>query len=439
MKKSVLLLSILSLAWLVPAAQDLPRGASFGVMVTNPDDSTRATQGLAAGEGTLVQRVFDGSSAYRAGIAAGDVLVALGGEPIADTRGFLQLIKKYHGGDRVKMHYVRKARRRTVAMVLHPKPKETSDRFDIVYSSVVSGGNRLRTIITRPRGKGPYPAVMLIGGVGCYSVDNPTVKMLRSGRMWVDSLTVNGFVTLRVEKTGMGDSQGIPCSECDFVTEKQGWLDGLRQLKALPYVDRENIFLAGFSMGGVIGPLLAQQEAVRGLVVYGTVGRNWLEYELENTRRQQQLDGCPADSLDMLMRAEYKRLYGLFVEKKTPEEIMKEHPETASVFFNYPMRVEYFQQVAAIDIGTLWMNTDAYVLAMHGASDFVSSAYEHRLIADIVNRYHPGKATFSEIPACDHWELYAETERASQQHTATEVNPLAMQTALRWMLEKVKS
>ncbi len=439
MKKTVPLLSILWLAWLASAAQDLPRRAAFGVMVTDVNDSMQAALGLPSDQGTFVKKVFNGSSAQRGGLAAGDVLLALGGEPIADTRSFLQLVKNYHGGDRVKVVFVRNARRRTASLVLQPKPKETSDRFDIVYSSVVSGDNRLRTIITRPRGKGPYPAVLLIGGVGCYSIDNPTGTMLRSGRMWVDSLTVNGFVTLRVEKTGMGDSRGIPCSECDFITEWQGWLDGLRQLKALPYVDRENVFLAGFSMGGVIGPLLAQQETVRGLVVYGTVGRNWLEYELENTRRQQQLDGCPPDSLDALMRAEYKRLYGLFIEKKTPEEIMSAHPETASVFFNYPMRVEYFRQVAGIDIGTLWMNTDAWVLAMHGASDFVSSADEHRLIAGIVNRYHPGKATFAEIPVCDHWELRAETERASQQHTATEVNPAAMQTALRWMLEKVKS
>jgi hypothetical protein len=57
-----------------------------------------------------------------------------------------------------------------------------------------------------------------------------------------------------------------------------------------------------------------------------------LEYELENTHRQRLLDDYPADSLDLVMRAEYERLYGLFVEKKTPEQIMKEHPETASTF-----------------------------------------------------------------------------------------------------------
>jgi pimeloyl-ACP methyl ester carboxylesterase len=139
------------------------------------------------------------------------------------------------------------------------------------------------------------------------------------------------------------------------------------------------------------------------------------------------------------MRAEYIRLYGLFVENKSPEEIMREHPASAAAFFRYPMRVEYFQQVAGIDIRSLWAHTDAYVLAMHGASDFVSSGPEHALIAELVNRRHPGKATYVEIPNADHWELFTESEAVSHAHTATVVNPLSVTTAVRWILEHTKS
>ena len=39
-----------------------------------------------------------------------------------------------------------------------------------------------------------------------------------------------------------------------------------------------------------------------------------------------------------------------------------------------PPHLRAQQQVADVNIGQLWMNTDAYVLAMHGTSDFVSSA-----------------------------------------------------------------
>jgi dipeptidyl aminopeptidase/acylaminoacyl peptidase len=33
---------------------------------------------------------------------------------------------------------------------------------------------------------------------------------------------------------------------------EQDFPDGLKQLKSLPYIDKQNIFIAGFSIGGVI-------------------------------------------------------------------------------------------------------------------------------------------------------------------------------------------
>ena len=415
------------------SAQELPRGAWFGAQITDLNDSTKAALKLSSLTGTLLQKVVPGSSASKAGFTVNDVLVSMNDENIENTGHFLKLLKKHHGGDKIKIGYYRESKLKTSTMTLLPKPMEASNDFDIIYSSVQSGSNHLRTIITKPKGGSTYPAVLLVGGVGCYSIDNISAAEIRSIKMWADSLARSGFVTIRVEKTGIGDSKGIPCNECDFNTEKQGYLDGLKQLKSLAYVDKEKIFIAGFSIGGVIAPLIAQHEPVKGIIVYGTVGRNWLEYELENAHRQQLLDGASADSIDMYMRAEYIRLYGLFVEKKQPEQIVKEHPQTASHLLNYPMRIEYFQQVADVNIRTLWMNTKAKVLAMHGSTDFVSSAAEHKLIAETVNHYHPGNATYIEIPNSDHWSLYAETDMASLMQQQTELNPLPLTTSIKWL------
>ena len=413
--------------------QELPRSASFGAQVGDLNDGTRAALRLSSLSGTLIKKVVPGSSAQKAGFIVDDVLISMNGESIENTSRFLQLLKKHHGGDKVKISYFRNSKLKSTSMILLPKQRETSPDYEIIYSSVLSGSNHLRTIITRPKGGSIYPAVLLIGGVGCYSIDNPSVTEILSIKMWVDSLTRNGYVTIRVEKTGMGDSKGIPCNECDFNTEKQGFLDGLKQLKSLSYVDKENIFVAGFSIGGLIAPLIMQQEQVKGIIVYGTVGRNWLEYELENSLRQQLLVKRPADSLDLYMRAEYIRLYGLFVEKKSPQQIIHEHPETTANFFEYPMRTEYFEQVADVNIRELWMNTKAKVLAMHGSSDFVSSATEHKVIAETVNQYNPGNATYIEIANSDHWGLFAESDMISYSHRQTELNTLSLTTALKWL------
>jgi pimeloyl-ACP methyl ester carboxylesterase len=367
-----------------------------------------------------------------------DVVVSFDRKPVENTAQFLGMLRGQAAGDRIKTGYYRHGKLRTATITLQEKPREVSASYEVIYSSVRAGDNHLRTIITRPKGAGPFPAVLLIGGIGCYSVDNIPKGMLPM-RNWVDSLSANGIVTMRVEKSGMGDSKGMPCSEIDFHSEKQGYLEGLRQLKSLPYVHKGNVFIAGFSMGGVIAPLIAKEEPVKGMIVYGTVGRNWLEYELENTHRQRLLDGIPADSLDLVMRAEYKRLYGLYVAKKTVAEVKQEHPETAGLLFDYPMNLKYFQQVADINIRQLWMNADAWVLAMHGTSDFVSSAAAHELIAQIVNRYHPGKATYAEILHSDHWELQTESEKQSTMMTQKTFNPAALNAALEWMKRVLKA
>ena len=413
--------------------QELPRSVFFGALVSDLNDSSKAALRLSSVSGTHIERVVPNSSAQEAGFAVNDVLVSMDGETIENTGHFLRLLKKYHGGDKVKIGYYRKSKLANVIVNFLPKPMETSDDYDIIYSSVISGSNHLRTIITKPKGGRTYPAVLIVGGVGCYSIDKPSIAEILSIKMWADSLASNGFVTIRVEKTGMGDSKGVACNERDFNTEKQGYLDGFKQLKSLPYVDKENIFIAGFSIGGVIAPLIALQEPVKGIIVYGTVGRNWLEYELDNAFRQQLLENQPADSIDLYMRAEYIRLYGLFVEKKLPQQIIKEHPETTEHLFQYPMRVEYFQQVADLNIRELWMKTQAKVLVMHGSSDFVSSAPEHKLIADIVNHYNPGNASYIEIANSDHWGLLTESEMASYLHRSTELNPEPLRTSIKWL------
>lgn len=427
------LVVILFLVRSISYGQELPRSAWFGALVSDLNDSTRATLKLSSQSGTIIKKVVPGSSAYNAEFTSNDVLTSMDGVHIENTSQFLALLKKHHGGDKVKIGFYRDSKLKETTMTLLPKQMETSDDYDIIYSSVLSGTNHLRTIITKPKSGNIHPAVLLIGGVGCYSIDNITAAEIQSIKMWSDSLTRNGFVTIRIEKTGIGDSQGIPCTECDFNTEKQGYLDGLKQLKSLPYVDKANVFIAGFSIGGVIAPLIAQQEPVKGIIVYGTVGRNWLEYELENTFRQQVLGNVRADSIDQYMRGEYIRLYGLLVEKKQPEQVIKEHPETANHLLRYPMRIEYFQQVADVNIRTLWMNTKAKVLAMHGASDFVSSSIEHKLIAETVNKYHPGNATYIEIPNADHWSLFAENDLVSVMQQQKGVNTSPFVTSLKWL------
>jgi hypothetical protein len=92
-----------------PAASEKEtRRASLGTM---PDFSF-------AGPGVRVQQVMPGSSAEAAGILAGDVVVALDGEPVTDLRSFSALLKAHAPGDEVVVTLLRDGREMRVNSVL---------------------------------------------------------------------------------------------------------------------------------------------------------------------------------------------------------------------------------------------------------------------------------------------------------------------------------
>jgi uncharacterized protein len=414
--------------------ETLSRRAFFGARIQDISDSTKTRLKLSSGDGILLTEVISGSSAAAGKFLPDDVVVSWNNQNISGVSQFLELLKNSHGGQTVRVDYIRNGVKKNRSITLVPRPMESDSRYITSYESVYTRGNHLRVIITRPKGNGPFPAVLYIGGVGCYSIDNPQLTGSDpSLKIWIDSLTLNGMVTMRVEKTGIGDSRGIPCAESDFEMETEGYRAALKYLKKLTYVDSGRIAMLGMSMGGIIGPYIATGQNIRGIVVYGTAGRNWLEYELENTHRQKIIEGMPADSLDIYMRLEYSRLYGMFVEKKTREEIINANPEIERTLFKYPMRDEYFVQVAQLPVHKLWMNTTAKVLAIHGESDYVSSSREHQLITDIVNKYHPGNGTFVSIADCDHWQFNNKTFRESKQRISQTVNLEPIKITTTWL------
>src|SRR5262249_49449940 len=141
--------------------------------------------------------------------------------------------------------------------------------YDVVYGAVASRGARLRTIVSGPKAPGRHPAVMLIQGYGCFSIDNPVGEPGGFTRIARD-LARHGYVTMRLDRPGCGDSEGGPCKDVDFDTELDGFREALRALKRLDFVDAENVFIFGHSMGGIVGLIIAAELPVRGLAVYGT-------------------------------------------------------------------------------------------------------------------------------------------------------------------------
>jgi S1-C subfamily serine protease len=92
----------------VPPPPRSSRRASLGTM---PDFSFE-------GPGVRVQQVMAGSAAEGSGILAGDVIVAIDGEEIADLRSFSDLLKVRAPGDTVEVTVLRGGEAQIVEAVL---------------------------------------------------------------------------------------------------------------------------------------------------------------------------------------------------------------------------------------------------------------------------------------------------------------------------------
>jgi len=255
---------------------ELARGAFFGAKVGQVSDEVRDQLKLDEGTGIAVEAVIPGSTAEAAGFKAGDVLLAVDGVKIPGTAEFIRTIGGLKGGASVTIEFRRGDALRKEKVTFKGRPFEKSDAYEIVYDSVPTRAGRLRTILTRPKGQGKQPALFLIQGIGLFSIDNP-IGPLSSYRTIVDHFARSGYVTLRVDKPGCGDSEGGPARDVDFDTELDGYRQALKMLKARGDVDAASVFIFGHSMGGVMAPLLAADLPVRGIIVYGTITRTWTE------------------------------------------------------------------------------------------------------------------------------------------------------------------
>lgn len=270
------------------------------------------------------------------------------------------------------------------------------------YGEIVVDDSLRRTLLTMPESlSAPAPAVLLIGGIGCYSVDVATIPQDAYTHLTHD-LARAGFVTMRVEKSGVGDSQGPPCVNVDFDAEVRGYAAALTALQRNPHVNPARIYLIGHSIGSVIAPRLARNNHVAGVIALEGVGRDWPEYEIRNLRRDLELDGESAAAVDQALIEKAQCMQLLFFQYEPEAVIERSLPSCRVHNAIYPASVAYMQQVAHLNIIEPWPQLGVPVLAVYGTSDFETELADHQRIVDVVNSGHPQSATLHVIPAMSH-------------------------------------
>ena len=393
--------------------QPLARRGALGLSFSALPRKQAEKAGLARGEGLIANAPTPGLTAAKIGFEAGDVVLRFNGAAVsASTIG--AAVRATPAGSLVEFEILRKDQPLKLRGELLEKPRDPgNENYEVLYRHVTNNGQRMRTILTRPRKPGPHPGFMFIQGFSPVSYD----YVLATAKGDVTTLdgpllhrvASSGYITIRVEKPGVGDSEGGPFAELNYHDEIGIYREALAQLKATEGVDANNVFLFGHSMGAAFGPMIAVDNPVKGIAVYGGAARTWFEYLLDTLRYQGLVAGASFESTDEKVRHGARIMARVMLEGESPEAVKDALPDLAPLVDGFfpggrfnDKTLEFWRQLNEINFADYWNKLDGHVLAVKGASDFVVYEADHKLIADIVNRRQPGRAKFAIAPNCDH-------------------------------------
>ncbi|MBI2426115.1 MAG: alpha/beta fold hydrolase [Candidatus Hydrogenedentes bacterium] len=427
---------VVALLWsaLATGAGPLPRQGFLGIEFR----SIPAAERDQAKDGAYVARVLDGSAAAAAGFQAGDIFVALDGRPLSGPHADRQaadIIHALRAGDTIEVTYLRAGKTAQQPATLNPIALETSPAHTVRYDAVDVDGVRQRVLFTTPPGDGPFPVVFYIQGLSCSSVEFPFAENKGPIVQFLEGLSAAGFATLRVEKSGVGDSEGTPCADIDFATELKGYEAACAWLRTQP--DAGPVFLFGHSMGGVFAPLVAQSQGVRGIMVFGTITAPLKTYFLENDVRQSKLRKATSEYMTQQAKLVTRFLEGLLDRNESPGQILAKDAafkpfleiRDADETHFHERHMEFWRQLNAINVLEEWKKTEQPVLVLWGQCDVPASQSDHVKLAETLDR-----ATYVEIPHMGHGFDQADSMLDSlRQRSQGEFNPAIVETTVTWM------
>jgi photosystem II stability/assembly factor-like uncharacterized protein/dienelactone hydrolase len=381
-----------------------------------------------------------------------DIITKIGKATFTSTDDFIRQFNDYLPNQEVQVTVLRGKKQLVLKAKAVIRPFETDDNATVIYDEANYKGGQLRVIINKPFKENKMPGMLFIPGYTCSTIDNLTAD--HPYKRIVDVYVDAGYVTLRIEKSGLGDSKNTPpCESCDLLDEIENFEVGLKKLKSLPYVDTNQIIIVGHSMGGIVAPAISAKHNVAGVIVYGTTAKSWFEYQIEMYRVQNALAGMNPIEVEKSVLEQYDLNYRYFVKKEKLEDLAKD-PKADSVLRTtweydgkgkiYSRNAEYWRQIQDYPHLENWKNTKAKVLVQFGESDFQAfSKADHQQIVNTVNFFHPGNAMLKSFPLTDHFfaksgtmqEAYNKFANGQIQQLFDEYNQEVGLSAVQWSNE----
>jgi len=388
-------------------ASELPRRGTVGLPMQMMSDSQLAEAGIKNSAAILVTQ--SPTRADVGGIVAGDIILKIDGKPFNSAPEFNTLVRPFLADTWIPLTVKTKSGEKDVKVKVLARTDEKYDDAEVILGSVNTKGIRVRTIFTKPKGDGPFPTLYWVQGITTGSVDQPLIANHYITKV-LKKFSDAGYATMRVEKIGVGDSEGPNPMLVNLTDEIDVFRQGLLALKKMPAVNPDNITVFGHSMGGCIAPIICSEIPVKNIISYGTVTESWLEWQIKAPRIQGPLSGQSPNEVrqDAINAA---RFYSyLYTERKSFDWIVQNVPDLAEYArsqspdgVNMTRSIEYMRQANDANYCEFWVKTgDAKVLSIFGEDDFISIRADQELIPNVINEKTPGRSEFLLLPGTDH-------------------------------------
>ncbi|MCB0476651.1 MAG: alpha/beta hydrolase [Crocinitomicaceae bacterium] len=452
MKKLLIILLVLFSA--NTFSQELKRRASLGIRMQNMNDSLQKITGYDQNNGAYIDLVLPNSTVDKAGMKPGAVLLQINDQKILNIRDIGPAAGNLRDQDPVKLTYFQNGKTINKTVKAIGRPEEEISEAVMLYDVVELNGLRLRSILATPKGIENPPVVYFIQGYTCSSTEFSMVPDISTMQLYSDWIAA-GYAVYRIEKAGVGDSEGDKhCMEMNFTEELEIFRQGYKALQQYPQINKERIFLFGHSMGGVVAPLLAKEFQPFGVMTYGTLINSWFEYMQELTRVQGEMFHTPYAEIEGDIRRVTPFWYEYFILQKSNEELlsnekiyeMLEEEGTLQDFKNgifMQRHYTFWQDLQQVSLVNTWLEVKSHVLAIYGEYDIQALNSNHvQTIANIVNTNNPEKGSWAVIEKADHgfvtfnsMDENVQTLNSGNYFQAlrTKYNPNIAKESIKWM------
>ncbi len=424
----------------------------YVLLLTNTygqDISRRAIRGFSfefnkSSQGVLVSSIDRESGAYKSGLRDGDIIVSIDGVKINDYQQADRHLYTLKAGKKYIFNVERRDENLDLNISFAPLPKEEYPATEVEYGSITFNGNKIRTIVTKPKllVAGKLPAVFLVPWLSCGSVEitgDPADGFDHIIKSFASNPEVLFF---RVERMGVGDSQGMPCCDLDAETEIALYRQALQVLLKRTDVDPDQVYVLGLSLGMSLAPIVAEDFPVAGFMVSGGTTQTWYEHMLEFERHRLQLSGVHPDTVNANMKLFIPFYQQYLLDRKSPGEIIEQQSQYASIWYDMPYHqfgryYTYFYQVQQLNFEKSWANVQVPVIAIHGEYDWVMSLQDHQRAVDIVNASGKSKAELVEVPKANHLLSTFATRKDAFDEVNGEIGVQAYHYMWSWLHERL--